>query len=296
MHTRSWTWLGISMMKKKSTLKFAHKNDRQTKVKSSEPPTISVEPETPTEPPTESNKNEVVFVKLQKRMTREQEAIAELEDEEKRVYGYSLSRNASVSSIHPMLPPPVDESNHESVSRLQKFKKVSRKYGKLLVKYLSDFWFYFATILSTSNMWMIIMVFVISIAENNAMKEDPQSFSIFFILFEVISAYANSGLTVGKDGSTLAYCGFWTTFSKVILCIVLVMGRHRGFYGTLCDMQEDSYDQDFKQHSSYLERRSILRKYKKQIKKLKKSESKKKISNYGLLQSEANNGAKYFDP
>ncbi|EFC49044.1 cation transporter [Naegleria gruberi] len=293
----------------KKTIKFAHKNERRVKTKPSSPPTISVET-----PATENNDNlesetsnakneDVVFVKLQKRTTREQEAIVELEEEEKRVYGYTLSRNASVTSLHPMLPPPVDESNHASIPRMQKFKKFAKKSGKLLVKYLSDFWFYFATILSTSNMWMIIMVFIISIAENNSMKEDPKSFSIFFILFEVISAYANSGLTVGKDGSSLAYCGFWTTFSKVILCIVLVMGRHRGFYGTLIDLEPTSYDQDFKQHSNFLERRSMLRKYKKEIKKLKRVESRR---DYGLLKTETNIetsstaggpiSGNYFDP
>ncbi|KAG2383047.1 hypothetical protein C9374_005014 [Naegleria lovaniensis] len=222
-------------------------------------------------------KDEVIYIKLQKEPSEEeQKAMEELEEEEKSVYGYSLStmkpylRSSSYSSV----VPPLDKATLPQVPFPVKSRRFAKKLWNLLVKCVKDFWFYLTTMLSTNNMWMIIIIFAISIAENDKLKNDPAHYSLFYILFEVISAFANSGLTVGMEGSALAYCAFWTSFSKVMICIVMIMGRHRGFYGTMIDMEEESYVQDFSKQSEFLERREILKQYKRKLKKLRKMKAK----------------------
>lgn len=224
-------------------------------------------------------KDEVIYIKLQKEPSdEEQQALEELEEEEKSIYGYSLSsvkpylRSSSYSSV----VPPLEQATLPQIPFSARARRFSRKAWNLLVKCVKDFWFYLTTMLSTNNMWMIIIIFAISIAENDKLKKDPAHYTLFYILFEVISAFANSGLTVGMEGSALSFCAFWTSFSKVMICIVMIMGRHRGFYGTMIDMEEDSYVQEFSKQSEFLERRDLLKKYKRELKKLRKMKEKLK--------------------
>ena len=68
----------------------------------------------------------------------------------------------------------------------------------------------------------------ISIVETGQFKRDPVNFSIFNILFEVVSAYGCVGISVGVPWNAYSFSGAWHTVSKLILCAVMLRGRHRG--------------------------------------------------------------------
>ena len=51
--------------------------------------------------------------------------------------------------------------------------------------------------------------------------------NIFANLFEVISAYGTNGLSLGWPGKNYSLCGEWTTLSKIIICLIMLLGRHR---------------------------------------------------------------------
>ncbi|KAG6353773.1 hypothetical protein INS49_005252 [Diaporthe citri] len=80
------------------------------------------------------------------------------------------------------------------------------------------------------DLWYIFLgVFCICIAEADKIMEPNQTaFQVFPILFEVMSAYGCVGLSLGHPSVMTSLCGRFTTFSKVIICCMMIRGRHRG--------------------------------------------------------------------
>lgn len=96
-------------------------------------------------------------------------------------------------------------------------------------------------ILGSDILWALGLVFVILIAEQSRQFTDS-GFSIFGVIFEVISAYDGVGISLGycqtlADGSqACSYGGLSQTFTGVslwIMALALIMGRMRGFPPTL---------------------------------------------------------------
>lgn len=52
--------------------------------------------------------------------------------------------------------------------------------------------------------------------------------STFNIIFEIISAYGCVGISVGIPWNAYSFCGTWHLTSKLVLCAVMLRGRHRG--------------------------------------------------------------------
>ncbi|KAJ2898345.1 hypothetical protein MKZ38_003973 [Zalerion maritima] len=76
--------------------------------------------------------------------------------------------------------------------------------------------------------WLVAAVFIIVTIETGNFLNDPLSFSVFNVMFEVISAYGCVGISVGSPGKAYSFCGAWSKASKIILCLVMLRGRHRG--------------------------------------------------------------------
>jgi len=76
--------------------------------------------------------------------------------------------------------------------------------------------------------WIVLAVLFITITETGQFEADPISYSVFNIVFEVISAYGCVGISVGLPGAAYSFCGGWHVLSKLILCAVMLRGRHRG--------------------------------------------------------------------
>ncbi|KAL1642913.1 hypothetical protein SLS58_005155 [Diplodia intermedia] len=80
------------------------------------------------------------------------------------------------------------------------------------------------------DLWYIsVGVFCITVAEADRVADpaDP-AFQIFSILFEVVSAYANVGLSLGYPTVMTSLSGQFSTFSKLVICAMMIRGRHRG--------------------------------------------------------------------
>lgn len=76
--------------------------------------------------------------------------------------------------------------------------------------------------------WMVMALFLIMIIENQKFVDDPVNFSVFNFIFEIVSAYGCVGISVGVPYDAYSFCGAWQTLSKLILCAVMLRGRHRG--------------------------------------------------------------------
>lgn len=76
--------------------------------------------------------------------------------------------------------------------------------------------------------WLILAVWLIAIIERHQIVAGGDYFSIWAILFEVVSAYGTVGLSLGVPYDNYSFSGTWHTLSKLILICVMIRGRHRG--------------------------------------------------------------------
>ncbi|KAL2257956.1 hypothetical protein VTK26DRAFT_8908 [Humicola hyalothermophila] len=81
--------------------------------------------------------------------------------------------------------------------------------------------------LSHDVWWIAFAFFLIAIIETSNTLADPATFGLFNILFEVVSAYANNGLSLGLPKAAFSFSGGWRPGSKFILVLVMLRGRHR---------------------------------------------------------------------
>ncbi|KAK7427030.1 hypothetical protein QQZ08_006457 [Neonectria magnoliae] len=80
------------------------------------------------------------------------------------------------------------------------------------------------------DLWYIFLgIFCICIAEaGHIMDDNDPAFAVFPIFFEVVSAYGNVGLSLGYPTVATSLSGKFSTFSKLVVCAMMIRGRHRG--------------------------------------------------------------------
>ncbi|KAH7928677.1 TrkH-domain-containing protein [Leucogyrophana mollusca] len=78
--------------------------------------------------------------------------------------------------------------------------------------------------------WLCLAVFLVCIIERAALldEENLAWFNIFSIIFELVSAYGTVGLSLGIPTENYSFSGAFHPLSKLIVCIVMLRGRHRG--------------------------------------------------------------------
>uniref|UniRef100_A0ACD6AGB9 Uncharacterized protein n=1 Tax=Avena sativa TaxID=4498 RepID=A0ACD6AGB9_AVESA len=89
----------------------------------------------------------------------------------------------------------------------------------------------------------IIFVMIVCITERRRLRNDPLNFSTLNMIFEVISAYGNAGLSTGYGCSRLqkihpesicqdmpySFSGWWSDGGKYVLVLVMLYGRLKVF-------------------------------------------------------------------
>ncbi|CAF3655608.1 unnamed protein product [Fusarium graminearum] len=80
------------------------------------------------------------------------------------------------------------------------------------------------------DLWYICLgLFCITIAEHKKiMNGNDIAFTMWPILFEGVSAYCNVGLSLGYPTISASFCTEFSTFSKLVICAMMIRGRHRG--------------------------------------------------------------------
>ena len=76
--------------------------------------------------------------------------------------------------------------------------------------------------------WLALAILLILIVESAQFENNPATFSVFNVVFEVVSGYGCVGISVGVPRDQYSFCGSWHKLSKLILCAVMLRGRHRG--------------------------------------------------------------------
>lgn len=79
------------------------------------------------------------------------------------------------------------------------------------------------------DIWSIALaLFVITLIETSHSVKDPQTYSVFNFLFEIVSGYTNIGLSIGLPDESFSFSGGWYVGSKLVLVVMMIRGRHRG--------------------------------------------------------------------
>jgi Trk-type K+ transport system membrane component len=79
------------------------------------------------------------------------------------------------------------------------------------------------------DLWFVIACMILIVwIETDSYEKDPVTYSIFSIIFEVVSAYGCVGLSIGLPDQDYSFCGAWHAAGKLVLCALMLRGRHRG--------------------------------------------------------------------
>lgn len=82
------------------------------------------------------------------------------------------------------------------------------------------------------DLWYIFLgLFIISIAEGDRLQSqvgDDAAFTLFAVLFEVVSAYGTVGLSLGYPSINASFSAEFNTISKLVIIAMQIRGRHRG--------------------------------------------------------------------
>lgn len=80
------------------------------------------------------------------------------------------------------------------------------------------------------DLWFVFLgFFLIAIVEGSRLENTNEyAFSLFSVLFEIVSAYGTVGLSLGFPGVNTSFSGQFRTLSKLIMIAMQIRGRHRG--------------------------------------------------------------------
>lgn len=80
------------------------------------------------------------------------------------------------------------------------------------------------------DLWFVFLgLFIIAISEGSRIADPNQpSFTLFAVLFEIVSAYGTVGLSLGYPGLNASFSAEFGIVAKLVIIATMFRGRHRG--------------------------------------------------------------------
>ena len=80
------------------------------------------------------------------------------------------------------------------------------------------------------DLWYIFLgLFIIAIAEGDRLANTNEyAFTLFSVLFEIVSAYGTVGLSLGYPNIDASFSAEFNVISKLVIIAMQIRGRHRG--------------------------------------------------------------------
>ena len=80
------------------------------------------------------------------------------------------------------------------------------------------------------DLWYVFLgLFIIAIAEGDRLQNTNQyAFTLYSVLFEIISAYGTVGLSLGYPNTDTSFSAEFSVISKLVIIAMQIRGRHRG--------------------------------------------------------------------
>jgi Trk-type K+ transport system membrane component len=76
--------------------------------------------------------------------------------------------------------------------------------------------------------FLVLAVLILSYSEDGLLRETSKSVNLWYITFELISAYGAVGLSFGIPGKAYSLSGELSTIGKIVLILSMWLGKHRG--------------------------------------------------------------------
>ncbi|KAG7663751.1 TRK1 [[Candida] subhashii] len=109
------------------------------------------------------------------------------------------------------------------------------------------------------DLWYVFLgLFVICLAEGDRLRLQDYRFSVFAVLFEIISAYGTVGMSLGYPTINASLSGEFNVLSKLVIIAMMIRGRHRGLPYTI-DRAVMLPDATMKLHDKMQETHAIKR-------------------------------------
>lgn len=82
--------------------------------------------------------------------------------------------------------------------------------------------------LSRDASYLFLILFVIAAVERRSLQ-NVSGFTLWALIFEIVSAYGTVGISLGTTyASPLAFSAQFHVVSKLLMCMTMLLGRHRG--------------------------------------------------------------------
>jgi len=79
------------------------------------------------------------------------------------------------------------------------------------------------------DLWYVFLgLFIVAIVEGSRLQSGDSAFTLFSILFEIVSAYGTVGLSLGYPTNDASLSAEFHVLSKLIVVAMMIRGRHRG--------------------------------------------------------------------
>lgn len=92
--------------------------------------------------------------------------------------------------------------------------------------------------LSHDIWWMALAMFLIAVIETKHSLLDPETYSVFNIMFEVVSGYTNIGLSLGLPNQAYSFSGGLYTGSKIVMVLVMSKQSFLSFHRSSSLLQD----------------------------------------------------------
>eukprot|EP01040_Poterioochromonas_malhamensis_P011988 gene11988-13086_t len=76
--------------------------------------------------------------------------------------------------------------------------------------------------------FLVLTLVILAYSEDSLMKNPEYDVNLFYILFEMISAYGSIGLTLGIPGKAYSLSGQMSSLGKCCIIFLMWLGKHRG--------------------------------------------------------------------
>ena len=82
------------------------------------------------------------------------------------------------------------------------------------------------------DLWYIFLgLFIIAISEGKRLENTNEyAFTLFSVLFEIVSAYGTVGLSLGYPNYNASFSGQFGIIAKLVIIAMQIRGRHRGTF------------------------------------------------------------------
>ena len=110
--------------------------------------------------------------------------------------------------------------SHEDLHRHNSLEILNQRKFEIQSRFVESF-------IMKHSFFIGVGVFICAFSEDNYIQAHPDVMNLWYIIFEVISAYGNVGLSLSPPGQQFSLAGSFGFLGKLTLCLIMLLGKHR---------------------------------------------------------------------